>query len=433
MISAEEQKRERRQKIAENKQRRLVSNAGGAAADGVSFTENDATSMQHDASAGQVTSCDSRDSHEGVSPDGSDITAMTMGRARRSSESSMDDDSHSQKAWVSTMQQQQQQYPNIAASYMVPPTAMQHAQTPEEAMTKRARGVEAFESTSRSSHAPINVAGSHGSSLSSTSNDSGRPSSSTTTAAHGHAITQDADLVSVAQMSAERAEMIYNMAHAFRQSFDMPVAQSHALKSEGTTVDFLNMADLTIRRLVKMARHLPQFRALDQQHQIDLLKGSVIDVLLLRSIKNFDLSRQGWMTQTSQQKQFVSASNFKTDAAVGAEYYRNYARAAVALQEASQRDAVVLMLLIVLSLFNPKYLVSEDAAVYVVQCSRAAYIDVLKEYLLVKYGDTEGLLYTTIALKLDEFLVLGSFHNELLKHTNACELEPLVVEMFDLS
>jgi hypothetical protein len=430
IISAEEQKRERRQKIAENKQRRLLSNAGGAAADGVSFTDNDATSIQHDAPAGHVTSCDSHDSHEGVSPDGSDIIAMTMGHARRSSESSMDDDNHSQKAWVTT---KLQQYPNVAASYMVPPTAMPHAQTPEEAITKRPRGVEAFETTLRSSHAPINVAGSHGSSLSSASNDSGRPSSSTTAPAHGHAITQDADLVSVAQMSAERAEMIYNMAHAFRQSFDMPVAQSHALKSEGTTVDFLNMADLTIRRLVKMARHLPQFRALDQQHQIDLLKGSVIDVLLLRSIKNFDLSRQGWMTQTSQQKQFVSASNFKADAMVGAEYYRNYARAAVALQEASQRDAVVLMLLIVLSLFNPKYLVSEDAAVYAVQCSRAAYIDVLKEYLLVKYGDTEGLLYTAIALKLDEFLVLGSFHNELLKHTNACELEPLVVEMFDLS
>lgn len=255
-------------------------------------------------------------------------------------------------------------------------------------------------------------------------------------AANGHAITQDADLTTIKLMSAEHAELMYNMVHAFRQSFDQPVAQPQALKSEGTTLDFLNMADLTIRRLVKMARHLPHFCALDQPHQIDLLRGCSVDVLLLRSVKNFDPSRQGWMTQTSEKKQFVSANTFKSDPTVGAEYYMGYARATVALQEAIRRDAVVLMLLMVLRLFNPKNLEDPDemeAVLARVERSRAAYISAVKEYLVAKYDDTDGSLYATIIEKLEAFVLLGTFHHELLKHVKACDLKPLIVEVFDVS
>jgi len=59
-------------------------------------------------------------------------------------------------------------------------------------------------------------------------------------------------------------------------------------------VQFLNMADTSVRRLVKMARNLALFRTLDQRDQISLLKGAIVEVLVLRSSKMFNSDSMSW-------------------------------------------------------------------------------------------------------------------------------------------
>ena len=58
---------------------------------------------------------------------------------------------------------------------------------------------------------------------------------------------------------------------AFRMSFDAPV--NYDPKAQPSSTDFLNMADASVRRLVKMAKHLDTFQSLQQDDQITLLKG----------------------------------------------------------------------------------------------------------------------------------------------------------------
>jgi len=54
------------------------------------------------------------------------------------------------------------------------------------------------------------------------------------------------------------------------------------------------MADTSVRRLVKMARNLAHFHKLDQQDQILLLKGAIVEVLVLRSSKMFNPDSMSW-------------------------------------------------------------------------------------------------------------------------------------------
>ena len=63
-------------------------------------------------------------------------------------------------------------------------------------------------------------------------------------------------------------------------SFDAPIDKTVYDNPSGS--QFLDMADMSVRRLVKMAKHLKVFQALDQEDQISLLKGSVLEVLILR-------------------------------------------------------------------------------------------------------------------------------------------------------
>ena len=69
---------------------------------------------------------------------------------------------------------------------------------------------------------------------------------------------------------------------AFRVSFDAPIDKTVYDNPSGS--QFLDMADMSVRRLVKMAKHLKVFQALDQEDQISLLKGSVLEVLILRYV-----------------------------------------------------------------------------------------------------------------------------------------------------
>ena len=58
--------------------------------------------------------------------------------------------------------------------------------------------------------------------------------------------------------------------------------------------EFLNMADTSVRRLVRMAKNLAHFCKLDQRDQISLLKGAIVEVLVLRSSKMFNADSMSW-------------------------------------------------------------------------------------------------------------------------------------------
>ena len=65
-------------------------------------------------------------------------------------------------------------------------------------------------------------------------------------------------------------------------SFDEPIDKT--VYDNPSESQFLDMADMSVRRLVKMAKTLKVFQRLAQDDQISLLKGSVLEVLILRFV-----------------------------------------------------------------------------------------------------------------------------------------------------
>ena len=86
--------------------------------------------------------------------------------------------------------------------------------------------------------------------------------------------------------------MCLQVIHAFQITFDNTMERQPL--AAPSKVEFVNMADTSVRRLVKMAKNLSHFHKLDQQDQISLLKGAIVEVLVLRSSKMFNSESMSW-------------------------------------------------------------------------------------------------------------------------------------------
>lgn len=63
--------------------------------------------------------------------------------------------------------------------------------------------------------------------------------------------------------------------------------------------EVFNIADGFVRRIIKVAKQLSYFRSIDKDDQIALLKGSVVEIMMLRSAVNFDVKTETWNLSTS--------------------------------------------------------------------------------------------------------------------------------------
>lgn len=63
--------------------------------------------------------------------------------------------------------------------------------------------------------------------------------------------------------------------------------------------EVFNIADGFVRRIIKVAKQLSYFRSIDKDDQIALLKGSVVEIMMLRSAVNFDIKTETWNLNTT--------------------------------------------------------------------------------------------------------------------------------------
>lgn len=63
--------------------------------------------------------------------------------------------------------------------------------------------------------------------------------------------------------------------------------------------EVFNVADGFVRRIIKVAKHLEFFRSVDKEDQIAMLKGSIVEIMMLRSAVNFNVKTETWTLNTS--------------------------------------------------------------------------------------------------------------------------------------
>lgn len=231
------------------------------------------------------------------------------------------------------------------------------------------------------------------------------------------------------EMSENSKQRIEAVMKAFKLTFDAPV--NYDPKTTPSNTDFLNMADESVRRLVKMAKHLEFFQRLDQDDQITLLKGAVLEVLVLRSAKMFDSRGKSWSVQSKDGEQkSVSAMGLSFGDNEDAHFMQQYQQFVVSLLTATMRDNVILMVLMVMTLFSPDRgrLSRKDMVVE----AQEEYASILKEYCERRYPK-EKLMFARILQKLADIRDISETHSKMLLHYKSDELVPLIVEIFNLS
>lgn len=64
------------------------------------------------------------------------------------------------------------------------------------------------------------------------------------------------------------------------------------------TTEFVNIAESFVRRIIKVAKYIEFFKMINKDDQIALLKGSVVEIMMLRSAVNYDIQTESWSLNT---------------------------------------------------------------------------------------------------------------------------------------
>ncbi|VDK75862.1 unnamed protein product [Onchocerca ochengi] len=89
-----------------------------------------------------------------------------------------------------------------------------------------------------------------------------------------------------------------------------PRKAAYLKKVNHTPTDILNIIDITMRRLVKMAKKLPAFNDLSQDGKFALLKGGMVEMLTMRGVTRFDMDRKCWRTPIISEDSKISLEMF---------------------------------------------------------------------------------------------------------------------------
>ncbi|PAA48448.1 hypothetical protein BOX15_Mlig019421g30 [Macrostomum lignano] len=188
----------------------------------------------------------------------------------------------------------------------------------------------------------------------------------------------------------------------------------------------VNSSCFIVKKLILFAKKLPDFIGLGQACQIALLKGAVIGTLFLRSAVHYDRERDVWVTP----KGDVPTAILK-DIPGFAELHDDHLKFCRLFKDLL-RDPFLVPLVQVLALFTPdRPNVTDRSAVADVQ---DRYICLLKHYLEGRCGFTEARrLLPRILSAMEELHDLAGGHGRLLLHVNPAEVDPLLLEVFDIA
>ena len=90
--------------------------------------------------------------------------------------------------------------------------------------------------------------------------------------------------------------MEMNKAHESSAFLSSTQTRLKSLPTNPTEV--FNIADGFVRRIIKVAKQLDYFRNIEKDDQIALLKGSVVEIMMLRSAVNFNPKTESWNLST---------------------------------------------------------------------------------------------------------------------------------------
>ena len=74
-------------------------------------------------------------------------------------------------------------------------------------------------------------------------------------------------------------------------------------------ISVINLTDLAIKRIIRMTKKISPFLSMCQEDQIALLKGGVTELMILRSVMNYNPEKNAW--RVGSYHHLVLKRNFK--------------------------------------------------------------------------------------------------------------------------
>ncbi|XP_013380491.1 nuclear hormone receptor HR96 isoform X1 [Lingula anatina] len=212
--------------------------------------------------------------------------------------------------------------------------------------------------------------------------------------------------------------------HACKISFDLHM--ENGIRQPTSQKEFINMADISVRRLIRMVKQLKAFIQITQEDQLALLKEAVVEMLVFRSCLTYDLATDSWnVPNSSGEKVKVKRPKMHGDMKENYIRYMHFVRSFMKL---TGNDRNVNLIMMVLSLFSPdrpniqdKSLISKEQEYFAMLLSR---------YLNTVFPGQ--LLFPKVMMKLTEVRDISVAQSKVILQMEASDLEPLLVEIFNL-
>lgn len=232
-------------------------------------------------------------------------------------------------------------------------------------------------------------------------------------------------------LSAEDGRAIDELLSAYRKSLDIQMDRDIPRNQAGFA-DLVNIAELSIRRVIAMAKQIQVFKTLRQCDQIHLLKGGSIELLILRSVITFDKERQHFLDPLDQEETKAMSVEQLKSAETGTGLFDEHMKFVKTLAIDLRADETTLILLLVVSLFSPDRgcLVNEPF----ISAQQERYSMLLENYLQSKYPPSVARrLFPKLLMKLTDIRNLNEEHSHVLLKVNPEGIQPLMKEVLELS
>jgi nuclear receptor subfamily 1 group I len=231
-------------------------------------------------------------------------------------------------------------------------------------------------------------------------------------------------------LTAEELQDIEELMQAYRTSLGIGVDCDPPRDSASFT-DIVNIAELSVRRVIAWAKQLSAFRDLPQLEQIQLLKGGSIELLILRSILTYDPDKQQFLDPTDSPETRAMKVDQLKSAESGTELFESHMTFVQSIAVDLGADETTLVLLLTITLFSPDR--ASDEGRLPVTRQQERYTTLLHHYLDSKMAPVMARrLFPRLLLKLTEIRSLSEAHSQILLSVNTNCIQPLMIEVLDL-
>ena len=236
----------------------------------------------------------------------------------------------------------------------------------------------------------------------------------------------------VVPLTEEDSKAIEELVAAYDESLQVHI-DNHPLPHEmaSSVLDLTNIAEVSVRRVIDMAKKVKKFKTLSQADQISLLKGGSIELLIIRSVLTYDKDKNHFLDPTDTEDMSALSVQRLQQAEQGMGLFDDHMKFVKALAIDLKADKTSLILLLMIALFSPDRPALEQKEL--ISAEQERYSVLLQRYLESCHPvSVAHAIYPKMLMKLTDIRDLSEKQSHVLLKINHEGLQPLMKEVLDL-